>query len=478
MPTAAEQKKAGMVSIKELQSTLVDLKERAEACVAEAEELDQLAQSEKRELTYEEEARIEQLLEESEQLKAQYELQLQEDRRATIRANLDIGRERVASLPEPEGYFSTGLARRVTHVLPRSQQDPRRGFIDLGEFCALVFASGLPNGTIDERLSRLRLEAAATGMSQGVGADAGIAVPPQFRQEIWQGMQKQVDNLLEMTDQYPVTGESLTLRANAETNRTTGSRYGGIRGYWLAEAAQMTASSPKLRQLKLEPQELAVLVYVTDRLLRNAPALTEFVRRAASEEILFLINDAILNGGGVGKPLGVNKSGGLVTVAAEPGQAAQTIVLENINNMWTRMFAGARPGSVWLINQDVEPQLESLSAVVGTGGFPVYLPAGAAGPTITEAPNARLKGRPVLPVEYCETLGTQGDIMLVNLNYYATGIQGTMRDDMSIHLRFDYNETAFRFLFAMDGQPWLNAPLTPFHGTNTLSPFVALATRS
>jgi hypothetical protein len=53
-----------------------------------------------------------------------------------------------------------------------------------------------------------------------------------------------------------------------------------------------------------------------------------------------------------------------------------------------------------------------------------------------------------------------------------------MRDDMSIHLRFDYNETAFRFLFAMDGQPWLNAPLTPFHGTNTLSPFVALATRS
>lgn len=50
---------------------------------------------------------------------------------------------------------------------------------------------------------------------------------------------------------------------------------------------------------------------------------------------------------------------------------------------------------------------------------------------------------------------------------------------MSIHLRFDYGETAFRFMFEIDGQPWIAEPLTPFKGSaNTLSPFVTLATRA
>jgi HK97 family phage major capsid protein len=359
----------------------------------------------------------------------------------------------------------------------RFHSDPNRGFDNLGEFCAAIHASGLPNGVIDERISKM---AAATGMSQGVGADGGIAVPPTFRTEIWTGMEQMADNLLMMTDQYAITGESLTMPANAETSRVIGSRFGGVRGYWLAEAAQITASKPTLRQMKLEPQELAVLVYVTDKLLRNAPALNAFVTRAAGEEILFMVNDSIINGTGVGQPLGILNGGGLVSVTKETGQAAATIVLANINKMYSRMLARTRGNAVWLINQDIEPQLEELAAVVGTGGIPVYLPQGASGPTITESPNARLKGRPVMPIEYCATLGTVGDIILVNLQYYATGLKGAMRDDMSMHLRFDYAETAFRFMFEVDGQPWMNNVLTPFKGgaTKTLSPYVALATRA
>ena len=42
----------------------------------------------------------------------------------------------------------------------------------------------------------------------------------------------------------------------------------------------------------------------------------------------------------------------------------------------------------------------------------------------------------------------------------------------------DYDESVFRFIFRIDGQPWWNAPLTPFKGTNTQSCFVALATRA
>jgi hypothetical protein len=44
-----------------------------------------------------------------------------------------------------------------------------------------------------------------------------------------------------------------------------------------------------------------------------------------------------------------------------------------------------------------------------------------------------------------------------------------------MHLRFDYDETVFKFTLRMDAQPLWDVPLTPFKGTNTQSPFVALS---
>ena len=48
----------------------------------------------------------------------------------------------------------------------------------------------------------------------------------------------------------------------------------------------------------------------------------------------------------------------------------------------------------------------------------------------------------------------------------------------SIHLYFQTAETAFRFMFEVDGQPYLNTALTPFNGANTLSTHVALDARA
>jgi HK97 family phage major capsid protein len=479
MPTTVmDRNKKPMASKDAAIKDLLEKKEQAAALVEQSEELYKLAEADGRDLTTEEEDQITAWLSESDALRNEFAQQSEERRRATIRQAIDLGQEKQAAVPDPGSMLNTGRLRYVTHMQPRWQDDPQRGFTQgSGEFYSAVAAVGMPGGLLDERLQKLRLESAAMGMNQGVGAEGGFLVPPSFRTEIWDRMTQQIDNLLNLTDQYTVVGESLTMPAVAETSRATGSRYGGIRGYWIAEAEEKQPSHPRFRQMRLEPQELAVLVYVTDKLLRNAPALEQFVRRAASEEILFLVNDSIINGTGVGQPLGILRSSGLVVVPAEGGQTADTIVLENINAMYSRMHARARPGAVWFVNQETEAQLESLSSVNGTAGFPVYLPQGPGGPTITESPNARLKGRPVMPVEYMPALGELGDIVFANLGYYATGVKGAIRDDMSIHVRFQYDETAFRFVFEVDGQPWINAPITPYRGTSTLSAFVALAPR-
>jgi HK97 family phage major capsid protein len=312
-------------------------------------------------------------------------------------------------------------------------------------------------------------------MQQGLGADGGFLVPPEFSATIWDGLNKDPDNIFAMTDGYTVTGESLTMNANAETSRATGSRWGGVRAYWIAEADQITSSKPTFRQVKLEPQQLAVLVYVTDKLLRNATALDQYVGRAAVSEINLLVSDAVINGTGAGQPLGILNSPSLVSVLKETGQAAATIVPKNVVKMFSRCHARSRRNAIWLINQDIEPQLHLMNEQVGTGGQLVYLPPGG----LSQSPYGTLYGRPIMPVEYTATLGTVGDIMLVDLSAYASGTQGGIDSAMSMHLRFDYAETAFRFMFAADGQPWLASAITPYKGTNnTVSPFVALATRS
>jgi HK97 family phage major capsid protein len=194
---------------------------------------------------------------------------------------------------------------------------------------------------------------------------------------------------------------------------------------------------------------------------------------AFSEEFNFAVEDSIVNGLGGGQLLGFSKAPCLVTVAKETGQASQTIVYENLVKMWSRMWGRSRPNSVWLIKQDIEPQLYTMGLTIGTGGAPVYLPPGGA----SQSPFATLFGRPVIEIEYANTLGQVGDIMLVDLSQYLMIDKGPMQSASSIHVRFLNDETTFRFIYRCDGKPLWNVAVTPNKGTNTLSPFVTLAAR-
>lgn len=360
----------------------------------------------------------------------------------------------------------------TTSVRESVQDDPKRGFATIGHFAQAVMEAG-PSPWNNQRL----LAAAGTGMVQGIREDGGVLVPPAFSREVWDGAQGMSDSLLQYCDVVTVDAgvDSITTPAINETSRADGSRWGGIRGYWKGELTQMSESRPKFRDVKIEPQELYVLAYISDKLLKRAPgAASQILLRAAADEINFKLGDAIMNGDGVGKPLGVIGHASVVGISKQTGQAAATIVKQNIDKMWARCHASYRRNAVWFINQDCEPQLEELAAEVGTGGMPVYLPPGG----ISETPNARLKGRPVVPIEYCATLGTSGDIVLANLSAYRVGIRGGVDQAESMHLKFDYAQTAFRFIFEADGQPMLHSAITPFKGSNTLSPFVTLNTRS
>jgi HK97 family phage major capsid protein len=344
-------------------------------------------------------------------------------------------------------------------------------FSNLGQQLAAVMVAGRPGGSVDPRLFN-----AATGMNETVQSDGGFLVQQDFTNELLQEV-FQTGILAPKCRRIQISANSNSMKINGvdETSRVS-TRSGGIVGYWKDEAAQKTASKPKFRQIELNLKKLIGLCYATDELLADAGALESFIRSAFVSEFGFLLDDAIINGTGAGQPLGILNSGCLVSVDKETGQKAKTILAENIIEMDRRLFASSGANAVWLINQNIKRQLYTMSLAVGTGGIPVYMPAGG----LSGAPYGQLLAKPVIPIEQCATLGTVGDIILADLGGYILAEKGGIQADMSIHVQFIYDESVFRFVMRVDGQPVRASALTPYKGTasDTQSHFVALATRS
>ena len=382
--------------------------------------------------------------------------------------------QRIERQRERERALSPGTPdfARITGVRDLAVDRPwgREGEPVFGYLLQAVAAAALGRG-IDPRL----YQAAAQGAGEAIPADGGYLVGFDMLTNI--NLRLRSGDLLNRVRRIPIgpSANGVTIKVVDETSRATGSRHGAVRGYYVDEGTAPTASRPKFNKVELKLIKVAALGYASDELLADAAALQGVMTEAFADELKFLTEDAIINGDGSGKCLGVLNAACLVSVAKETGQAATTIVKANIDKMWSRMYAPSRRNAIWFINQDIEPQLESLAADVGTGGIPVYLPPGG----IVDAPNARLKGRPVIPIEYCATLGTVGDIILADMEQYWFIDKGGVQQATSLHVAFTTDEMAFRATYRHDGQPWWRTVLTPFKGTaNTLSPFVALATRA
>jgi len=350
-----------------------------------------------------------------------------------------------------------------------------RVYDSFGEQLVSVMRAGIPGGQTDPRLYEIR--ATASGASETVPADGGFLVQQDFTSELLQNV-FQTGILAQRCRRIQISSASNGLKINAvdESSRATGSRYGGVTGYWSEENALLTGTKPKFRQLNLDLKKLIGLCYATDELLQDATALEMIIRQAFTAEFGFQIDDAIINGTGAGQPLGILNAGCLVTQAKESGQKTATLVTENVFGMYRRLLPGSETSAAWLINRNIVPQLYTMSVAVGTGGVPVYMPAGG----ISGQPYSTLLGLPVIKIEQAATLGTVGDIILADLeNGYIIAEKGGIQADMSIHIRFLYDESVFRFVLRLDGQPVLSSAITPYKGgaTDTQSYFVVLATR-
>jgi HK97 family phage major capsid protein len=325
-----------------------------------------------------------------------------------------------------------------------------------GEFFKAVMHAS--SGVVDKRLLAMK----AQGLNEAVPSQGGFLVPQTVASGILQNMWNP-GTFLSLFRPIPVSGNSLLINAIDETSRANGSRMGGVLGYWLEEAATKSLSKPKFRQISLKLKKVAAACYATDELLEDTTALESWLGTYVPEELRFMTGAAIMDGSGAGTPLGILQSGALVSVLRD---ASSAISANDILSMWARRYVGVND-YVWLANANVAPQVYTMT--IGTQ--PVYTPPGG----LSEAPYGRLLGRPYIETEFNPGLGTAGDLMLVSPSQYAMIDKGGVQSASSIHVSFLQDETCFRFVYRVDGQPAWEQPVTPFTTTDTISPFVCLS---
>lgn len=377
---------------------------------------------------------------------------------------LDTGKSRMSQDQLTAIRRAAGGAMPKVYPMPRQDGGAFRSLAEQAQ-AILSFRSG---GDLDPRLER-----APAGNNELDPSGGGFLVDTQFIPTLIESLFAEAV-LLPRTDVRETTGPiaDVKLPAISESSRADGSRQGGALAYWLAESATISPTFPRFSQLAFSGKKLAAVSWLSNEALNDSPILESSLRAAFAAEFSFAIDRSIFAGTGAGQPLGILNAPCKIMVAKESGQAAKTIVYENVLNMYTRMVGPVRSRAVWLVNQDVEPQLFALAQAIGTAGYPVYLPPVG----IPGSQYGTLFGRPVIPVEYASTLGTEGDIVFADLGSYIV-VRNPLETALSLDFSFTTDQALARFVMRLDGAPAYASAITPLNGSKTLSPCISLAAR-
>jgi HK97 family phage major capsid protein len=428
---------------------IIELTRLIDARSRELEDIEARRQAESRSLTDEERKRMKELLDDLDLFKEELDL---EKRKVGMSGKLN------ESLRDP---VKPGVDSRDDEQIKYPGLPPRElRFEDFGQQLRAMTAATAPGGFVDRRLVR-----AASGMNESNPSDGGFLVQTDYNAAI---LQRAFEGspLLSRVRRIPIGANSngIKLNAFAETSRVS-SILGGIIPYWVGEGYDKTDTMPQFRQIELSLKKLACLWYATDEVLQDATALASVAERGFAEAVEVELERVIMRGTGGGQPLGILTSPALISVTR--AQAGSTISATDVIAMYARFRGGSN--SAWIASRSIIPQL----CAIQLNDNLLYTTPSAG---LRENPTGgSLFGYPVLFAENASALGTIGDLTLASLDDYLLATKGGPQMASSIHVKFVSDQTTFRMVVRVDGQPWDNSALTPKDNSNTVGPFVALA---
>ena len=317
-------------------------------------------------------------------------------------------------------------------------------------------------------------KAAGDGLEENFDSEGGFLIPVEQSAEMLT-MGEALSQIFPLVRHLPMSSNTLKLNYVKDTDRSGGTLFGGVILRWTAEKTELEASKPALGQVTLSLNKLVGLAYATSELIEDSPiSIGPWLSQEFAEAFGWQMDYEIINGSGAGAPEGILNSDALITIDEVTGQDAETIEVQNVIDMYARMPSRNRQNAIWLANDDTLTQLMTMVLTAGTAGVPVWLPANS----LANQPHDSFMGKKIVYTEHCQALGTAGDLIFFAPQQYLMGMKSTgVRADTSIHLKFDFDQTTFRFVWRVDGRcPW-PAPQTPRHSSATRSPLLVVETR-
>jgi len=320
------------------------------------------------------------------------------------------------------------------------------GFQNIAEFLHAV-RFGDPKGRINELKNSL-----ATG-------DVGILIPPQFSQNILM-LDGEEEIVMPRAQNIPAGDPPDAEFTIPYFQQGADGVIGGIELIWTAEAKTVSdVKEPVIKDLTLKPQEVSGLATVNNKTLVNWQAAGSFIQNLLGMAWRMGRDAKFLKGSGAGCPLGIYNAPGAIKIKRN---TAATVKYIDIITMLSRLYGNG----VWVINKTLIPTLMTLQDPAGNYIFN----AGDA----TKGVAATLVGLPILWNGKSPLLGVEGDLALVDFKYYLTKAGSGPFIAISEHVKFTNNQTVFKIVANIDGQPWVKDPLKIEDGTTTVSPYVIL----
>jgi HK97 family phage major capsid protein len=293
------------------------------------------------------------------------------------------------------------------------------------------------------------------------GPSAGILVPEQYDKTI--RMWDAAEAIFRPRAMVIPAGDPPDAAFNLMALDQDGAKgvYSGVSVRWVGEKdTRQDAGDPSIRGIKIEPKEVSGYIDISDKLFRNAAAVGSMCERLLRGAILGAEEDAFYTGDGVGKPLGIIGHSATIPITRA---SAGAISYADVIGMYARAKFGG--SLIWVASQTILPQLMGM---VDAGNNHIWQPNAREG-----APGTLL-GIPLIYNDQSPVLGSEGDLALVDLNYYAIKDGAPLAIFIDPYTQKINGVTRIYAFWNVDGQPMLTTPMLQRDGQSTVSPFVVL----
>lgn len=308
------------------------------------------------------------------------------------------------------------------------------------------------------------------------GTAGGYTVPTEFYNRLMMAVTEN-SYIRQMATIIPMSARSVQVPTiDPSTAPTAGDTafLGGLVARWTEESADKNESEPNFKQAELTNYELSGYSKISNTLLAdNAIGLEAFLYQLFAKAVGWYEDYAFLRGNGVGKPLGVVNWIGFI---AATRSGASAFALADYAAILARWLPNYDPKtSCWQCHPTVLAKLFQMTST--SSGHTMFLPGGAKTQvgSVVGRPVFELAGLPLFVTEKLPALNTTGDVFVADWSQYLIGDRQQIEVAFSEHVAFLNNQTVWRFVSRVGGQPWLRDKITLADGSNSLSPFVGLS---